>query len=146
MIYSIKGVEDPLAKFINDDPVRPHILPNDRFGKNKYVLALKENDNVCAIVCVKLCSLIPSTEKELLTDNSDDPSNVIFYTIWSYQTGSGQRLIREGGEFLKNQNRQNQRFVTLSPPTEMARKFHTKNGAIVLRVNEETVNYEYLNI
>jgi hypothetical protein len=35
------------------------------------------------------------------------------------------------------------RFVTLSPKTEMARRFHTKNGAITLRENEETVNYEY---
>jgi hypothetical protein len=110
------------------------------------VLALKEDDVVCAIVCVKLCSNIPTTEKELLKDTGDDPSNVIFYTIWSYQSGSGQRLIREGGEFLKKQTTKNQRFVTLSPPTEMARKFHTKNGAIVLKVNEETVNYEYLNI
>jgi hypothetical protein len=146
MIYSIKGIEDPLATFINDDPIRPHILPKDRFGKNKYVLALTENDSVCAIVCAKLCSVIPSSEKELLTDTGNNPSNVIFYTIWSYKSGSGQRLIREGGEFFKKQNVQNQRFVTLSPPTEMARKFHTKNGAIVLRINEETVNYEYLNI
>ena len=36
------------------------------------------------------------------------------------------------------------RFVTLSPCTEMARKFHLQNGAIELRQNEWTVNYEYL--
>jgi len=32
----------------------------------------------------------------------------------------------------------------LSPPTEMARRFHHKNGAVTLRTNEETVNYEYV--
>jgi hypothetical protein len=35
------------------------------------------------------------------------------------------------------------RFVTLSPKTEMARRFHHKNGAVTLRENEDTVNYEY---
>ena len=36
------------------------------------------------------------------------------------------------------------RFVTLSPKTEMARRFHIKNGAVVFRENADTVNYEYL--
>jgi len=35
------------------------------------------------------------------------------------------------------------RFVTLSPKTEMARKFHLKNGAFVMRENESSINYEY---
>ncbi len=145
MLYSITGIEDPLCHFLNDDPVRPHISLTERFGKNKHVIALTENDKVCAIVCVKICDHIPSNEQELLEDSSEDPSNVIFYTIWSYQSGSGQRLIRDGVEWLKQQ-RDFKRFVTLSPPTEMARRFHTKNGAIVFRINSDTVNYEYLNM
>jgi hypothetical protein len=36
------------------------------------------------------------------------------------------------------------RFVTLSPKTEMAKRFHLKNGAVVLRENDTTVNYEYI--
>jgi hypothetical protein len=36
------------------------------------------------------------------------------------------------------------RFVTLSPKTEMARRFHIKNGAHVLKENDSTVNYEYI--
>jgi hypothetical protein len=36
------------------------------------------------------------------------------------------------------------RFVTLSPKTNMARRFHLKNGAIVFRENDDTVNYEYI--
>ena len=38
------------------------------------------------------------------------------------------------------------RFVTLSPKTELAKRFHLKNGAIVYRENDETVNYEYQNV
>jgi hypothetical protein len=35
------------------------------------------------------------------------------------------------------------RFVTLSPKTEMAKKFHHKNGAETFRENEDSINYEY---
>ena len=34
-------------------------------------------------------------------------------------------------------------FVTLSPKTEMARRFHHKNGAETYRENADTVNYLY---
>ena len=34
-------------------------------------------------------------------------------------------------------------YVTLSPKTEMARRFHLKNGARELRENSTTVNYIY---
>ena len=35
------------------------------------------------------------------------------------------------------------RLVTLSPLTEMAERFHIKNGAKKLQVNETTQNFEY---
>ena len=35
------------------------------------------------------------------------------------------------------------RLVTLSPLPEMARNFHTKNGAKELQVNKESQNFEY---
>ena len=35
------------------------------------------------------------------------------------------------------------RYVTLSPKTEMATKFHLDNGAILLSENELTLNFEY---
>jgi hypothetical protein len=35
------------------------------------------------------------------------------------------------------------RLITLSPLTDMARKFHLNNGAKELRVNKTTVNFEY---
>ena len=43
---------------------------------------------------------------------------------------------------IKKSNHLN-RLVTLSPLTEMATKFHTKNGAKLLQVNENTQNFEY---
>lgn len=144
MLYLIKNIDDPLALYLKDDPVRPHIPHSERFGSNRQVIALTENDQVRAVVCTKLCSNVPTNEQELLADTSDNPTTAVFYTIWSYQSGAGQQLIREGLKLIKDRLPTIQRFVTLSPPTEMARKFHIKNGAIVLRINDTTVNYEYI--
>jgi hypothetical protein len=35
------------------------------------------------------------------------------------------------------------KFVTLSPKTEMAKKFHTKNGATLYSENIDSYNFEY---
>jgi len=144
MIYTIKGPDDPLAAYLKDDPVRPHIPHDQRFGANRQVLALTDGTTISAVVCARLCSTIPSSEQELLTDDADNPDTAVFYTIWSYKPGAGQQLIREGLKQLQAQLPNVKRFVTLSPPTEMARRFHLKNGAKVFRINNESVNYEYI--
>ena len=43
---------------------------------------------------------------------------------------------------VKKSNNLN-RLVTLSPLTDMARKFHLANGAKELQVNETSQNFEY---
>ena len=43
---------------------------------------------------------------------------------------------------VKKSNHLN-RLVTLSPLTDMARKFHLRNGAKELQVNETSQNFEY---
>jgi hypothetical protein len=110
------------------------------------VLALTENNEVYAIVCARLCSTIPSSEQELLNDQTDNPDTAVFYTIWSYRPGAGQKLIKEGLQQIKDQLPNVKRFVTLSPPTDLARRFHLKNGAQIFRVNEQSVNYEYIQV
>ena len=144
MIYTIKDLTDPLATYLKDDPVRPHIPHDQRFGDNRTVFALKdENNTVSAVVCARLCNGVPSNEQELL-DNDGNPDTVVFYTIWSYKPGAGQQLIREGLKKVQSELPNVKRFVTLSPPTEMARRFHIKNGAKIFRVNNDCVNYEYI--
>ena len=51
-------------------------------------------------------------------------------------------IVKEVFKKIKNSNHLN-RLITLSPLTEMATKFHSKNGAKLLRVNENTQNFEY---
>ena len=143
MIYTIKDSLDPLADYLKDDPVRPHIPYEQRFGSNRAVLALTDNNAVKAVVCTRLCSSIPTSEEELLLDNSDNPDTAVFYTIWSYDAGAGRQLILEALRYVKANLPTVTRFITLSPPTEMARKFHLKNGAGIYRENSDTVNYIY---
>jgi len=53
-----------------------------------------------------------------------------------------EEIVEEVYKMIKKSNHLT-RLVTLSPMTDMARKFHTKNGAKELRVNKNTVNFEY---
>jgi len=66
-----------------------------------------------------------------------------FYTIWSYSAGAGRELIQTAQQYIKETYQDIERFVTLSPKTEMARRFHLNNGAATLQENAETTNYEY---
>ncbi len=145
MIYTLSGPLDPLTAHIVDDPVRPHIPLNDRFGLDRFVFALVDDEDtnrVLAMVCTKMCHGTPASEEELLADDIN-LDTVVFYTIWSYDKGAGQELLRKALAKAKVEMPGIKRFITLSPPTEMARKFHLKNGATIFRINETSVNYEY---
>ena len=56
------------------------------------------------------------------------------------------RSLRETVVSIKQHYPSIKNFVTLSPKTEMARRFHLKNGARVMRENADTVNYEYYQL
>ena len=49
----------------------------------------------------------------------------------------------ETRKWIEDNNPEITEFVTYSPKTEMARKFHLKNGASTYRENEDSVNYKY---
>jgi len=139
----VNSINDPWCSLIKDDPVRPEIPTERRVGDHAEVLFyVNEQDEPTAAVCIKYCSAIPATVDEML----DDPGSndvAVFYTIWSYRSGAGGKLIIEARKHIERTRPEVSRFVTLSPHTAMARRFHLKNGAIVLRENESTVNYEY---
>ena len=66
----------------------------------------------------------------------------IAYTVWSKKRGGGKLIVKEVFKKIKKSNHLN-RLVTLSPLTDMAFKFHSKNGAKLVQVNESTQNFEY---
>jgi hypothetical protein len=142
MLSFITNLTDPLLDYIKDDPVRPELPKEFRVGKNKFVSALVE-DIPRAMVCVSLHDFIPADVDDL-TVETELPTTAIFYTIWSYAPGAGVELLSKTVAEIQKQFPTVERFVTLSPKTEMAKRFHTKNGVGVFRENPNTVNYEYI--
>jgi uncharacterized protein YuzE len=146
MLHLIESLTDKFFELIYQDPVRPNVPHVDRLGANKDIFVFRdEDDKVKAITCVSYQSSIPTKESELF-ETTDDPSIAVFYTIWSYVPGAGRALIFDAVRHIKETRPEITRFITLSPKTEMAKRFHTKNGAGVYRENDETVNYEYEEI
>ena len=142
MIYVISNISDPYTAFVKDDPVRPHIPISERVNDNAKIFALIENEQLAAMVCARFCNGVPANEAELLVPITE-PDTIVFYTIWSYTPGAGARLINEGLEQVKDNFPNIKRFVTLSPQTKMAERFHLCNGATIFRINSGSVNYEY---
>jgi hypothetical protein len=131
----------PLLEYIKDDPVRPDIPIDFRVSRNRFVGALVD-DTIEAMVCVSLHNFVPRSVEDLVQDN-DNPTTAIFYTIWSYRAGAASKLLFAVVDEIRKLYPSVSRFVTLSPKTEMAHKFHTRNGANVFRINADTINYEY---
>jgi hypothetical protein len=140
MIKVINNLNDPLLDLVKDDPVRPAIPSASRIHDHAEILVLIEDDRPAAVVCVAYLNEVPRTEGEL---GRVGDQVAAFYTIWSYQSGAGRRLIREARALISTARPTINRWVTLSPKTEMARRFHHSNGARTLEENETTINYEY---
>ena len=142
MLSIITDLANPLLDYLRDDPVRPEISREFRVSDNRFVAALIAEGNPKAMICVSLHDFVPASVEEL-GEPAKDPTTAIFYTIWSYFPGAGVELLMAIVNQIRREYPKITRFVTLSPKTEMARKFHLKNGAFVMRENESSINYEY---
>jgi len=144
LLHLIKDNQDLYFSHLSEDPVRSNIPPEIRIGKNKEVFVLIEEETLSAITCVSYLESAPSCQQELF-DSSESPRVAVFYSIWNYKpnSGSGKRLILQALDYIQKAKPEITRWVTLSPKTELARSFHLKNGAIIFRENEDSINYEY---
>lgn len=143
MLEKITELTEELLRLLKDDPVRPEIPADFRIDDHGSVFVLKNDQGeTTAVTCVKFLAGIPETVEDLHT-LARDSTTAVFYTIWSYASGAGRDLIEQAQQDIKTRMPAVNTFVTLSPKTEMARKFHLKNGAEVYRENPDTVNYLY---
>jgi hypothetical protein len=141
-LHHIRELTDPLVRLVKDDPVRPHIPLEQRINEAAEILILKAGDEILAATCMQWLKDIPESEQDLI-DMPKDHHVAVFYTIWSYSPGAGASLLQEAAKWLKSEFSELKAIVTLSPQTEMAKRFHTKNGARTFRENKTSVNYEY---
>ena len=142
MLQAITTITNELETLIKDDPVRPEIPMTQRVNSNSRIYMLKDGDKTHAVTCVKFLNSIPAAVDDLV-DLVESASTAVFYTIWSYTAGAGRELIAEAQKSIQAEFPNIETYVTLSPKTEMARRFHLKNGAGVYRENSTTVNYIY---
>jgi hypothetical protein len=143
MLHIIINLQDEFLRLIKDDPVRPEIPVEQRVNSNSRIFVLKNEANEpLAVTCVKFLADIPESVTDL-ADAVVNTNTAVFYTIWSYAAGAGRELIEQAQAQIKQEQPEVKTFVTLSPKTEMARKFHHKNGATTYRENTDSINYLY---
>jgi hypothetical protein len=141
------NIENPHNSFLYDDPVRGNIPAYMRYAHNRGVFSLTHHNYFQpeALSCVAYIGHVPESEDDLF-DDTRAYDVAVFYTVWSYPrsvNGAGRKLINAAVDHIRWFRPFVKRVVTLSPKTEMARRFHTLNGAFEFRENETTINYEY---
>jgi hypothetical protein len=132
-----------VSDIIKDDPVRPHIRAKWRTlcGREVYGLYSDESfETIRAVICVAYTDEVPTCERDLGWIGTDV---AVFYTVWSYDKGAGRDIVFEVANYIKRNNPDVKRWVTLSPLTEMAKNFHLKNGAKFIGKHLECQNFEY---
>ena len=151
----IKGAEliELMECETEKDPVRPELDNDFRTSYGRKIYGVKYKDEIHAVMCFAFTNKIPKTVKELDLLSQDAflqsahrdqkvGKIAIAYTVWSTKKGGGKLIVKEVFKIIKKSNHLN-RLVTLSPLTDMARKFHLRNGAVEVQVNESTQNFEY---
>jgi len=141
MIRSVRNGEEHL---ITGDPVRPHIPFEKRVGAGRDMFILEDDTgDIGAVICVRYCKDVPINETQL-EEFTDPLGNIaVFYTVWSYRKGAGREIVNGGIDLLHKEEPRVNKFVTLSPLTDMAKDFHLRNGATLLSHNPESYNFEY---
>ena len=151
----IKGAELVELKECNiaEDPVRPELDNDFRTGYGRKIYGVKYKDEIHAVMCFAYTNKVPKSVEELEKLSTDAflqsamrDQNIgqiaIAYTVWSKKKGGGKLIVKEVFKKIKKSNHLN-RLVTLSPLTDMATKFHLRNGAKLIQVNDTTQNFEY---
>ena len=141
-LFHYTEITEDVKRIVEQDPVRPNIPIHDRIGRNRYIAGLGDKSDPDAIVCYTLLDYVPAYEEELFYDDCVVHDIACLYTIWSIKRGAARKLVFDMLNYLKAE-RDVYRIVTLSPITDMAKRFHLNNGAFLYRENEYTINYEY---
>ena len=139
---------------VSEDPVRPELSLEFRQAYGRKIYGIKDEEgDIAAVMCFAFTHGIPKSVEEMDALSKDaamqavhragvQGSIAIAYTVWAKKKGGGKHMVNEVYKMIKDSNHLN-RLVTLSPLTEMARKFHLKNGAKEVQVNLTTQNFEY---
>ena len=139
---------------VSEDPVRPELSLEFRQSHGRKIYGIKDEEgDIAAVMCFAFTHDIPKSVEEMDVMSRDaamqavhragvQGSMAIAYTVWAKKKGGGKHMVNEVYKMIK-QSSHLHRLITLSPLTDMARKFHLKNGAKEVQVNLTTQNFEY---
>lgn len=127
---------------VSDDPVRPELSLDFRLSAGREIYVLEQDGKYRAAICVAYTNQVPTTVKELDQLSVDNGTIAIAYTVWSKAPRAGRDIVFRLLDLCREKEGI-KRLVTLSPKTDMARRFHLNNGAVTLQNNTATDNYEY---
>ena len=139
---------------VSEDPVRPELSLEFRQAYGRRIYGIKDEEgDIAAVMCFAFTNDVPTSVEEMDTMSKDaamqavhragvQGSMAIAYTVWAKKKGGGKHMVNEVYKMIK-QSSHLHRLITLSPLTDMARKFHLKNGAKEVQVNLTTQNFEY---
>ena len=143
MNYTLEDVTSMPSLWGVGDPVRPNLGVKFKTATGRTVYGLKtESGEYVAFCCVARTTHVPKDIMELSCFTSSAGEILIPYTVWSLQKGAGRTIIKQLLDKV-SVNRLALRVVTLSPLTEMARRFHLRNGATEISTNVASANFEY---
>ena len=139
---------------VTEDPVRPELSLEFRQAYGRKIFGIKDEEgDTAAVMCFAFTHGIPKSVEEMDAMSKDaamqavhragvQGSIAIAYTVWAKKKGGGKHMVNEVYKMIKASHHID-RLITLSPLTDMARKFHLKNGAKEVQVNLTTQNFEY---
>ncbi len=125
------------------DPVRPELNVKFKTAAGRTVYGLKTSTGeYVAFCCVARTIDVPKDIMELSEMTSGIGTILVPYTVWSLRRGAGKTIIKKLLSSVREHSLAT-RVVTLSPTTDMARRFHLKNGAEEISTNIASANFEY---
>ena len=139
---------------VSEDPVRPELSLEFRQSHGRKIFGIKDEEgDIAAVMCFAFTHDVPTSVEEMDTMSRDAAMQAVHragvqgniaiaYTVWAKKKGGGKHMVNEVYKMIK-QSSHLHRLITLSPLTDMARKFHLKNGAKEVQVNLTTQNFEY---
>jgi hypothetical protein len=137
---------------VTEDPVRPELSLEFRQAYGRKIFGIKDEEgDIAAVMCFAFTHGIPKSVEEMDAMSKDAAMQAVHragvqgsiaYTVWAKKKGGGKHMVNEVYKMIKESHHID-RLITLSPLTDMARKFHLKNGAKEVQVNLTTQNFEY---